>query len=82
MIIYEGPGFLGFCRCGDKAWTTIETHNGRFMDITYFNDQFYAVNTQGMIYVCDVGGRNPTEASLLAVKYNTLLPQMKKGDLT
>ncbi|KAH7832807.1 hypothetical protein Vadar_000134 [Vaccinium darrowii] len=62
MIIYEGPGFLGYCRCGDKAWTTIETHFGRFMDITYFNDQFYAVNTLGMIYVCDVGGRNPTEA--------------------
>ncbi|KAH7834011.1 hypothetical protein Vadar_011897 [Vaccinium darrowii] len=62
MIIYGSLGFLGFCRGGDKAWTTIETHNGRFMDITYFNDQFYAVNARGMIYVCDVGGRNPTEA--------------------
>ncbi|KAH7858905.1 hypothetical protein Vadar_029230 [Vaccinium darrowii] len=62
MIIYGSLGFLGFCRGGDKAWTTIETRNGRFMDITYFNDQFYAVNARGMIYVCDVGGRNPTEA--------------------
>ncbi|KAH7833365.1 hypothetical protein Vadar_005553 [Vaccinium darrowii] len=62
MIIYGGSGFLGFCRCGDKAWTTIETRLGCFMDITYFNGQFYAVNARGMIYVCDVGGRNPTEA--------------------
>ncbi|KAH7840653.1 hypothetical protein Vadar_019799 [Vaccinium darrowii] len=64
MVTYEGCGFLGFWKSGDKAWTTIETHEGAFHDITYHHGQFYAVNSEGNVFVCDVGGRDPTVAQL------------------
>lgn len=72
MIIYEGPGFLGFCRCGDKAWTTIETHFGRFMQ-SMLGAIFTFVTLRDSIQL---------RHALLAVKYNTRLPQMKKGNHT
>ncbi|KAF7151816.1 hypothetical protein RHSIM_Rhsim02G0229700 [Rhododendron simsii] len=65
MVIHGSCGYLGFWKPGDKAWTTIETYQGAFYDITYYNGQFYAVNTTGNIFVCDVWGRDPTVAHLV-----------------
>ncbi|KAI8569543.1 hypothetical protein RHMOL_Rhmol02G0286700 [Rhododendron molle] len=62
MVIHGGCGYLGFWKPGDKAWTTIETDKGAFYDITYYNGQFYVVNTAGNIFVCDVWGSDPTVA--------------------
>ncbi|KAH7840777.1 hypothetical protein Vadar_021439 [Vaccinium darrowii] len=70
MVIHGVRGFLGFWKPGDKAWTTIETRPCAFMDITYYNDMFYAVNSVGKIFVCDVGGHDPTVAHVVgAIPY-------------
>lgn len=62
LMVISACGYLGFWKFGDKDWTVIVTFKGSFYDVTYYKGQFYAVNTQGNIYVCDVGGRDPTVA--------------------
>ncbi|KAI8569527.1 hypothetical protein RHMOL_Rhmol02G0285600 [Rhododendron molle] len=62
----EGRGsYAAFCKCGDKAWTTIKTPEAALCDLTHFNCQFYAVSYQGMIFVCDVEGPNPTKVRVV-----------------
>ncbi|KAH7841477.1 hypothetical protein Vadar_030346 [Vaccinium darrowii] len=73
MIIHEGRGFLGYWRCGDKAWTTIQTHFGAFCDITYYKGQFYAVNTSGKVFVCDIE-RDPARAHAVGRASNEIVP--------
>ncbi|KAH7841459.1 hypothetical protein Vadar_030168 [Vaccinium darrowii] len=63
MVIYGGC--LKFWRPGEKAWITIETPKVRINDIAYHKGQFYAVGRQ-KIFVCDVGGRDPTTAQVVA----------------
>lgn len=63
MVIHGG--FLGFWKPGEKTWTTIKTSPGAFMDMTYCNCKFYAVNSEGKIFVCDVGGPHPPVAHAL-----------------
>ncbi|KAH7840766.1 hypothetical protein Vadar_021312 [Vaccinium darrowii] len=73
MIIHEGRGFLGYWRCGDKAWTTIQTRFGAFRDITYYKGQFYAVNTSGKVFVCDIE-RDPTRAHAVGGAPDEIVP--------
>ncbi|KAI8569541.1 hypothetical protein RHMOL_Rhmol02G0286500 [Rhododendron molle] len=47
------------------AWTTIETREAALKDFTSCNGQFYAINAPGEIYVCDVGGCDPTGAHVV-----------------
>ncbi|KAH7840352.1 hypothetical protein Vadar_015841 [Vaccinium darrowii] len=59
MVIHKYGAYLGFWRPGDKVWTNVKTLPGAYSVITYYNGQFYTVNSMGHIFVCDVGGRDP-----------------------
>ncbi|XP_074374740.1 putative F-box protein At5g55150 [Apium graveolens] len=53
MTIYGEGDYLGFARLGDKVWTNIEILFS-IQDIAYYNGKFYAVNSQGDVFVCDI----------------------------
>ncbi|KAJ4952207.1 hypothetical protein NE237_029039 [Protea cynaroides] len=53
MAISSQFNTLAFLRLGDKVWTPIDSPLG-FCDIIYFNGQFYAVNTSGRLFICDI----------------------------
>ncbi|CAI9117599.1 OLC1v1019009C1 [Oldenlandia corymbosa var. corymbosa] len=53
MVIHGGRSFLGFWKPGDANWTNIESYDGAFCDVSYHNEKFYAINTQGQVWVWD-----------------------------
>lgn len=56
-ILYE-TGNLAYCKNGDQSWTFI---NDVFCcDVTYYKKQFYTVDQEGAIAVCDVNGALPS----------------------
>ncbi|KAF7150388.1 hypothetical protein RHSIM_Rhsim02G0249600 [Rhododendron simsii] len=73
VVICGAISWLSFWRPGDKLWTTIETRNGVYYDVTYFKGQFYGVNPLGKVFRCGVGGPDPTLAWLVgAIPSKTL----------
>ncbi|KAF8412286.1 hypothetical protein HHK36_000247 [Tetracentron sinense] len=68
VMVIHGPKIqLAFARPGDEAWTTIEeTRPTRYYDVIYYKEKFYAVNSHGVVVVCDVQGPNPTELRIIA----------------
>ncbi|KAF8412239.1 hypothetical protein HHK36_000199 [Tetracentron sinense] len=68
MVIHGNLFKLGFAKAGDKSWTTIETWFGMYSDILFYKGLFYAVNYNGLVFVCDVEGSNPTEARCVSRK--------------
>ncbi|KAK3227485.1 hypothetical protein Dsin_007347 [Dipteronia sinensis] len=78
MVIHGDRGVLAYSKPGDKTWTTINTWRGKYFDITYYEERFYAINSHGKIMVCDVRGNNPTIAQEVAnMPYN--IPRWEKA---
>ncbi|KAF8412289.1 hypothetical protein HHK36_000250 [Tetracentron sinense] len=46
--------------------TIEETRPTRYYDVIYYKEKFYAVNSHGIVVVCDVQGPNPTELRIIA----------------
>lgn len=57
-ILHHGNN-LAYCRDGDERWRFIEEANSYCEDVIYRDGLFYAVNTFGLIAVCDVNGDSP-----------------------
>ncbi|KAF8412288.1 hypothetical protein HHK36_000249 [Tetracentron sinense] len=75
VMVIHGPNIqLAFARPGDEAWTTIEeTRPARYFDVIYYKEKFYAVNSLGVVVVCDVQGPNPTDLQIIAKAPKKLL---------
>ncbi|KAK3012547.1 hypothetical protein RJ639_009338 [Escallonia herrerae] len=75
MIIQGCLVKLAFCKPGiNNAWTTIETKLSMYFDVIHFNGNFYAVDGQGNVLLCDVEGANPTIAKVVAKFPSELQP--------
>ncbi|KAK4838049.1 hypothetical protein QYF36_010559 [Acer negundo] len=61
MILHGGQRRnLTYSKPGNEAWTTINTSQDDYRDVTYFEGKFYTVNRRCRIMACDVMGDNPT----------------------
>lgn len=56
MVIHGNYGELGFCRVGDKTWTTFPSTKDypHYHDVVYHKGQFYAVNQDGVVVACEL----------------------------
>ncbi|KAF9589059.1 hypothetical protein IFM89_018321 [Coptis chinensis] len=54
---------LAYATPGDKDWTSLEDHYD-YKDIIFFNDHFYAINTDGYLKVCDISSIPPKAIDL------------------
>ncbi|XP_042505500.1 F-box protein SKIP23-like [Macadamia integrifolia] len=60
MAIYSDFCKLAIARHGDEAWTTIPCEWNSFTDVIYYKEKFYAINWEGIVVSCDVGGHPKT----------------------
>ncbi|KAH7550271.1 hypothetical protein JRO89_XS13G0163700 [Xanthoceras sorbifolium] len=76
MVIYGEIGELAYWRPGDKSWNTLKgCQNGRYSDITYYKDKFYAINYQGQIINCDIrDGSDPDDNNIVVAEQVTNMP--------
>lgn len=68
MAILSKTGDLAYCKKGDQSWTLISDVGLSCYDLTYYKEQFYAVDGKGAIAVCDVNGPSPSVPDLSVVK--------------
>lgn len=59
MAIYSACSRLAFFRPGDKAWTSLNSEIGGFVDVIYCRDRFYGVKRGGVVYSCDFDHPQP-----------------------
>ncbi|PIA45854.1 hypothetical protein AQUCO_01600237v1 [Aquilegia coerulea] len=61
VISFRGHGNLYFARLGDKAWTSVQIpkSSNDSDDMLYFNNQFYVVDTEGLVRSFDITSGNP-----------------------
>ncbi|KAL6202115.1 hypothetical protein ACLB2K_025826 [Fragaria x ananassa] len=53
-------GQLAFCRAKDNKWTRVDTWGNEidmYVDLTYYQEQFYVLDVQGRVLVCDIEDR-------------------------
>ncbi|KAF9599822.1 hypothetical protein IFM89_001768 [Coptis chinensis] len=56
VILEEGPCGLAFYKSGTVAWILItDTEDIIFQDIVCFKGQFYAADSKGNVYICNIG---------------------------
>lgn len=72
-ILHHGNS-LAYCRNGDERWRFIEGANSYCEDVIYRDGFFYAVNTFGLIAICDVNGDFPTVSYIER-------PRLLRGDI-
>lgn len=64
---------LAFCRAKNNEWTTVldtwETATNNYIDLTYYKKQFYVLDGQGRVLVCDI--EDPKKA-----KTRVVVPQI------
>ncbi|KAL5697684.1 hypothetical protein ACHQM5_028803 [Ranunculus cassubicifolius] len=62
MAIHSVRGRISFFKPGDKAWTPLDFEG--ICDVIYDQDEFYALQTEGHILVCDLNGPSPNIRSI------------------
>ncbi|XP_059461049.1 F-box protein SKIP23-like [Corylus avellana] len=67
MAILSKTGDLAYCKKGDQSWTLISDVGLSCYDLTYYKEQFYALDGEGAIAVCDVNGPSPSVSDLSVV---------------
>jgi hypothetical protein len=69
-ILYEG-GKLAYCKNGDQSWTFMRYDVGcdtfDCWDIIYYKEQFYAVNIDRNIALCNFNGESPSVSKIIQV---------------
>ncbi|KAG9455163.1 hypothetical protein H6P81_008067 [Aristolochia fimbriata] len=61
MVIFGEQTRLAYAKEGGEAWVLVEKiEPGPFLDIIHYNNEFYAVNQKGAIFVCDIECSVPT----------------------
>ncbi|PIA42832.1 hypothetical protein AQUCO_02000347v1 [Aquilegia coerulea] len=50
---------LSFAKPGDEAWTYIESSYGGYQDAIFFRGQFYAINSKGVLVICEIDAPHP-----------------------
>ncbi|KAL5723826.1 hypothetical protein ACHQM5_007172 [Ranunculus cassubicifolius] len=84
VLVY---GYLIYAKLGDKAWKHLEDIRDTiygFDDVVYFNEKFYAVDSWGLVVICDLGSSSPgmkelttsVPASFQSDKENLVVPLM------
>lgn len=62
VVLWGCSAKLGFCRIGDKKWTSVEKGwKGQIFDITYYNGRVFSFDCNNQIRACDVLGEDPTK---------------------
>ncbi|KAF6144399.1 hypothetical protein GIB67_024626 [Kingdonia uniflora] len=84
MAIHTYTRRLAFAKPGDKAWTTLGNEDkcgskgwatlgnedyGKYSDLIYFKDHFFAVTNKGFVRYCDISGPNPIVIDFAAPPY-------------
>ncbi|PIA56571.1 hypothetical protein AQUCO_00700724v1 [Aquilegia coerulea] len=72
MAIHLSSNNLAIARPGDEFWTTVETPLYWIDDIIFYQEQFYTVNVEGKVMVCNIGdgGQSP--------KFSVLFDDLEK----
>ncbi|KAK9273461.1 hypothetical protein L1049_018271 [Liquidambar formosana] len=60
MAIHGSKKKLAFCKPGDENWTRIEGDNDPYVDLMYYEGQFYALDQNGGVIVVCFGGPSPS----------------------
>ncbi|KAF9589126.1 hypothetical protein IFM89_019176 [Coptis chinensis] len=64
FVLFREDGKLAFARPTDRAWTTMKISNTSHKDILLFNNKFYIVDTEGMLWCFDITRRVGIEIAL------------------
>ncbi|PIA42837.1 hypothetical protein AQUCO_02000350v1 [Aquilegia coerulea] len=59
MAIYSRFCKLAFAKPGDETWTSIESSRQDYTDAIFFQGQFYAVNSEAVLEICDINTPSP-----------------------
>ncbi|KAI5669408.1 hypothetical protein M9H77_19261 [Catharanthus roseus] len=85
MVLYGRSKFLGSWRYNEENWKMIEMSRSKeknwtitqlrdeiFHDLTYCNGQFFAIDSRGSIWACNVTNLNPYQVKLFTyIPYHT-----------
>lgn len=64
MIIYGDKSSLAYARAGARDWVAVDTWNGAYFDVVFYQGKFYAINCHCEIVTCDVSDdKSPTLAT-------------------
>lgn len=66
MLIFGSHICLAFWRPSEKRWNRIELREADYCDITFYQGQFYAIDYNGYVVVCDCIEYNFFKARLRA----------------
>ncbi|PIA35171.1 hypothetical protein AQUCO_03600078v1 [Aquilegia coerulea] len=69
MAIYSDFSRVAFFKPGDTVWTSLDSDFTLISDIVYYKDQFYFVNSSGMVFACDLNHPHP--------RVSTVAPPLK-----
>ncbi|XP_058068536.1 F-box protein SKIP23-like [Magnolia sinica] len=72
MAIHGERQKLAFCRHGDKEWTVIEKIWCPYCDIVCYKEQFYVVDSNGRVAICNIDG--PPDAVEVMPQMNIYVP--------
>jgi hypothetical protein len=67
-VLYK-TGDLVYCKNGDQSWTFIDMGLS-CCDVIYYKEQFYAVNEEGAIAMCDLNGASPSVSVVKPPKHD------------
>ncbi|KAF6146100.1 hypothetical protein GIB67_033459 [Kingdonia uniflora] len=59
IAIYSQWGKLAIAKPTDKTWTTLESPFAHYYDVISFKDQVYAIDSYGILRICDITGIQP-----------------------
>ncbi|KAF5205418.1 ascorbic acid mannose pathway regulator [Thalictrum thalictroides] len=63
LVMFSGDKKLAFARPGDRAWTTVNSSSALYEDTVHINDQFYAIDVEGVVCRFDIS-TTPNQVSL------------------
>lgn len=65
LAILSQTGDLAYCRDGDQSWTFIDGARSFSEDVISVNGLFYAVDSKGVVAVCDVEGPSAPRVAII-----------------
>jgi hypothetical protein len=69
VAVLSKTGDLVYCKNGDQSWTFIDMGLS-CCDVIYYKEQFYAVNGEGAIAMCDLNGASPSVSVVKPPKHD------------